>query len=96
RQTWSLVAEVGFYAVLPLLAPWVMRGELSVRLRRLVVVASLGVGWIVLVATGVVSAPWASTWLPGHLVWFAVGMGIAAVEPRVRRRGAAALTDAPG
>jgi peptidoglycan/LPS O-acetylase OafA/YrhL len=95
-QTWSLVAEVAFYAVLPFLAPWVRaRGRARVSAVRLALLSVVGLAWVALVAGGAITWPWASTWLPGHLLWFAVGMGLALLEgaPRASTRAARAVRD---
>jgi peptidoglycan/LPS O-acetylase OafA/YrhL len=95
-QTWSLCAEVAFYAVLPFLAPWVRaRGRSRAALARLGLLAVVGLSWTALVAAGVLPWAWASTWLPGHLLWFALGMGLALVEgaPRAGTGTALAMRD---
>jgi peptidoglycan/LPS O-acetylase OafA/YrhL len=90
-QTWSLCTEAAFYLVLPLVAAWlsvrVRSGQLRVRavaagLGGLVVVAWC---WTGLAAGGVLPGR-SSVWLPGHLDWFAVGIGLALVDRSVRDR----------
>jgi peptidoglycan/LPS O-acetylase OafA/YrhL len=85
-QTWSLCAEVAFYAALPLLAALVRR----VAARRgpdgewwaLAGLAAAGYGYIAVVR-GAGLPDRALLWLPGHLDWFAAGMAIAALWARV-------------
>ena len=76
-QTWSLCAELAFYAALPGLAALARRWEWP----TLIGCAALAYGWIVVVH--LVDAPQRSLlWLPGHLDWFAAGMAVAAVARR--------------
>ena len=76
-QTWSLVPEVAFYAVLPGLVWLARRWEWPV-LAGCVLVAY---GWIA--AVHLLDLPDRMLlWLPGHLDWFAVGMAVAAVARR--------------
>ena len=90
---WTLVIEVSFYLVLPLLA-WLLRSRAASIRRRL---ARQVVGLSVMFAAGLgvrVWALWSRTpgqgrigafqpflapdlWLPGYLDWFALGMGLA-------------------
>jgi peptidoglycan/LPS O-acetylase OafA/YrhL len=90
-QTWSLVPEVAFYAVLPGLARLARRWEWPV-------LAGCGVvayGWIT--AVHVLGLPdRLLLWLPGHLDWFAVGMAVAAVARRGVPGWLAQLAAAPG
>jgi peptidoglycan/LPS O-acetylase OafA/YrhL len=83
-QTWSLVAELTFYAVLPMFALgtlWLMRG-LDLRSwmwAQLVLLAGLG-GLSVLmdfVIFGPTPTPWISATAIGFWLWFACGMGLA-------------------
>lgn len=87
-QTWSLCTEVAFYAALPLLAPWVLRGWDTGLRRPMARLAALALlAWLVtlLAAGGVLPpGPVVGQWLPAHLDWFAVGMALAACEPAVR------------
>ncbi|HVQ95952.1 MAG TPA: acyltransferase [Mycobacteriales bacterium] len=85
-QTWSLCAEIAFYALLPVLArlvrrvaarhgpggEWWMLGGL----------AAAGFGYIAVVR-GAGLPDRALLWLPGHLDWFAAGMAVAALWARV-------------
>ena len=76
-QTWTLVPEVAFYAVLPGLVWLARRWEWPV-LAGCVLVAY---GWIA--AVHLLDLPDRTLlWLPGHLDWFAVGMAVAAVARR--------------
>ena len=90
---WTLVIEVSFYVVLPLLA-WLLRSRAASLRRRL---SRQMVGLSVMFAVGVgvrVWALWGRTpgqgrigefqpflapdgWLPGYLDWFALGMALA-------------------
>lgn len=85
-QTWSLCAEVAFYAVLPLLA-WLVR-RVAARYGpagewwTLAGLAALGYGYIGLVR-GAGLPDRALLWLPGHLDWFAAGMAVAALWARL-------------
>jgi peptidoglycan/LPS O-acetylase OafA/YrhL len=80
-QTWSLVAEAAFYVALPALAPWVCRRLGSSRpYLRLTLLGLVGLAWTAAAALGLFERPWASTWMPAHLLWFAVGMTLAVVE----------------
>jgi peptidoglycan/LPS O-acetylase OafA/YrhL len=73
-QTWTLVPEVAFYAVLPGLVWLARRWEWPV-LAGCVLVAY---GWIA--AVHLLDLPDRMLlWLPGHLDWFAVGMAVAAL-----------------
>lgn len=85
-QTWSLVTEVAFYVALPLLAPLLIRRSIKLSLVLLACVALITPVWIYLVKgpladsiTGVAIA-----WLPGHMDWFCIGMGLAVVETALR------------
>jgi peptidoglycan/LPS O-acetylase OafA/YrhL len=93
-QTWSLCTEMTFYLVLPLLAAgawrlagarWSVRGLLGV-LAGLVVVNLV---WLVVMhqLTGSVAASM-GLWLPGHLIWFAVGMAMAVASVHLSHRPA--------
>ena len=89
-QTWSLSTEVAFYLVLPLLAAPMARAAVTAAGRRRVVAwlaTACGLAWLwtALAAAHVLPA-WSGTWLPGHLDWFAVGLGLALAETRLRDR----------
>jgi len=89
-QTWSLCAEVGFYLVLPFLAPWALarnsRNPTRSCLRRCLSLAAIGWAWIIVFNIGGanVTSAGAGQWMPGHLDWFAVGIFIAATEKHIR------------
>lgn len=93
-QTWSLSAEVLFYALLPLAAPWLARRAPRARLRALAATAAAGLVCTAVVR-GVPGVPArAGYWLPLHLAWFAVGLALAVLTapdagptlaPRLRR-----------
>jgi peptidoglycan/LPS O-acetylase OafA/YrhL len=83
-QTWSLCAELAFYAVLPGLTALARRWEWPV----IAGCAMLGYGWIA--AVHLLGAPdRLLLWLPGHLDWFAAGMAVAVLA----RRGVPAWLD---
>jgi peptidoglycan/LPS O-acetylase OafA/YrhL len=85
-QTWSLCAEVAFYAVLPFLAllVWaaVRRWGAAAEWWTLLGLALGGYAYVG-VARGFGFADRSLLWLPGHLDWFAVGMGLAALWARI-------------
>jgi peptidoglycan/LPS O-acetylase OafA/YrhL len=90
-QTWSLCAELAFYAVLPGLVWLARRWEWPV-LAGCVLVAY---GWIA--GVHLLGAPdRLLLWLPGHLDWFAVGMAVAAVAHRETPSWPARLAAWPG
>jgi peptidoglycan/LPS O-acetylase OafA/YrhL len=77
-QMWTLVVEVSFYAVLPLLALVSLRGR--VLRRQAVLLAGLvGVtaGYVPLVRTLWPADRRPLLWLPAYLDWFALGMALA-------------------
>jgi peptidoglycan/LPS O-acetylase OafA/YrhL len=81
-QTWSLCAEVAFYALLPAIAWAVRRCGPAREGWALAALALLGYAYVAVVrAAGLPDR--ALLWLPGHLDWFAVGMGLAVVWVRV-------------
>jgi peptidoglycan/LPS O-acetylase OafA/YrhL len=85
-QTWSLCAEVAFYALLPVLA-WLVRVVVARRgptgeWWALGALAAAGFGYIAVVR-GAGLPDRALLWLPGHLDWFAAGMAIAALWARL-------------
>lgn len=86
-QTWSLVVEVAFYVVLPLLAVLACRPGPPQRVlrRQAALVAALvlaSASWSAAVLGGhlLPDAPSAQLWLPAYLDWFAVGMGVAVLH----------------
>ena len=87
-QTWSLCTEVLFYLLLPVAAVLVRRvpGP-AARIGLLGAVLAVNVAWTALAATDALPTL-ASTWLPGHAVWFAAGMLLAAVAEDAARRPA--------
>lgn len=92
---WTLCIEVTFYLVLPALAFALLalagRGPARRQVRVLVGGCSaLFVGGLLLHWWLALHEPIARYWLPGHLGWFAGGMGLAAVSA-----GAAAGVDPP-
>lgn len=84
-QMWSLSVEVTFYLLLPLLMA-VLIGRRTPNARRLTMLLALGtlVGcWWNLDLASWLDAHGAGTpqlWLPAHLTWFLVGIGMAAVH----------------
>ncbi|RYY50054.1 MAG: acyltransferase [Actinomycetales bacterium] len=86
-QMWSLVTEITFYAVLPLLM-LLLLGRRATRLRSdrvLAILAVLSVGSIVWTAaatrgTLLELGPWTSQALPASFAWFAVGIAFAVVD----------------
>jgi peptidoglycan/LPS O-acetylase OafA/YrhL len=87
-QTWSLCAEVAFYALLPVLAWAVRRCGPAREGWAIGALALLGYGYVAVVrAAGLPDR--ALLWLPGHLDWFAVGMGLAVGWARVALPAAA-------
>jgi peptidoglycan/LPS O-acetylase OafA/YrhL len=90
-QTWSLVPEVAFYAVLPGLVALARRWEWPV----LAGCALVAYAWIA--AVHLLDLPdRLLLWLPGHLDWFAVGMAVAAVARRGVPGWLGQLAAAPG
>jgi peptidoglycan/LPS O-acetylase OafA/YrhL len=87
-QTWSLCTEVAFYVLLPLVAPLISVSARTLTGRRRLVVALGGACVVAWIWTGLAAASHlpttASTWLPGHLDWFAVGIALAVVERQAR------------
>ena len=90
-QTWSLCTEVAFYLLLPVLAIMLAArrgrpGRAGTRFGAGLLVAMCGTawGWTALSAAGALPGR-SSTWLPGHLDWFAAGMGVALLEAALRR-----------
>jgi peptidoglycan/LPS O-acetylase OafA/YrhL len=96
-QTWSLCAEVAFYLLLPTIAWAVRRCGPAREGWALGGLALLGYGYVIVVrAAGLPDR--SLLWLPGHLDWFAVGMGLAVVWARVALPAAAVVPagGAPG
>jgi peptidoglycan/LPS O-acetylase OafA/YrhL len=94
-QTWSLVTEVAFYLLLPLLAPLVLgrRGRPLASRRPLLVLAALVGVNVAYLLIGHALDPEAKQplggWLPGLIAWFAVGMGLAQVRAWFEQPGSA-------
>lgn len=85
-QSWSLCTEVAFYAVLPLLAPLLVRGSARRSLIAIAAAAAVTPIWIMMCKEWFVDSmhPFAVVWLPGHMDWFCAGMALAVVERRMR------------
>lgn len=84
--TWSLVTEVAFYALLPLLALVVIRRSVPLTLGLLAALSATSYVYLWLI-----EGPWAGqmplfagVWLPARLDWFCVGMAVAVLESRIR------------
>lgn len=76
-QTWSLSAEIAFYAALPLAAPALARLRPRAQLWVLTWTAVAGL-MITALVRGVPGVPSrAGFWMPLHLAWFAAGMALA-------------------
>lgn len=85
-QTWSLVTEVAFYLLLPLLAMLLLRRR-SGPGRPLVIMAGAAVvtgGWIVLMGLGVLSLSLHTMWLPAYGLWFGAGLALASIHVSLR------------
>ncbi len=93
-QTWSLVAEVTFYALLPLYAlaaARLTRGASQARwlLRELGLLAALSAASVAAnMLAGSDPRGWVAGSLLGYGLWFALGMGFALVSVAVREGGA--------
>ncbi len=86
-QMWSLSVEVTFYLVLPLLMAVLIAGRRpsTRRIAILLAVGTLFSCWWNLGLASWLDAQGAGTpqlWLPAHLTWFLVGIGLAAVHVR--------------
>jgi len=85
-QLWTLVVEVSFYALLPLLARAVGgpgRGPDAVLRRQLVMIAGLfavGLAFNLLVSYTALTNSQALLWLPAYVDWFGAGMALAALS----------------
>jgi peptidoglycan/LPS O-acetylase OafA/YrhL len=92
-QTWSLCTEVAFYLALPLLAPLVLGRRGPFRPRRVVGVLGgllvLTIGWLFAAHLPALELRPASSWLPGQVGWFAVGMALAVARARLETGGPA-------
>jgi peptidoglycan/LPS O-acetylase OafA/YrhL len=93
-QTWSLATEVAFYLCLPLFAALLL-GRRAAGWRPGRILTGLAgfelvtLGWLTLVThQPELQVRAASTWLPGHLGWFAAGMALAVVQVDSTRDGA--------
>lgn len=78
-QMWSLATEVSFYIVLPLIAAAVFRGPATTaRVNRLLaglsVTPLVGAAWMAWATT---DGGGRTTWLPGFVGWFGLGIAIA-------------------
>ena len=84
--TWSLVTEVAFYAVLPLLALVLIRKSVPVSLALIAGVGATAYLYLFLIDGPFAGqAPmFAAVWLPARLDWFCVGMAVAVLEYRLR------------
>ncbi|WP_235174705.1 acyltransferase family protein [Tomitella biformata] len=102
-QMWSLAVEVAFYLVLPLIGWLIIVGLCRRRPRTGVAAAALtglialSVGWIVLTHSDWFYAAvpvdvTAQLWLPSFIGWFAGGMLLALLAPRIQGRGGVWLT----
>lgn len=102
-QMWSLAVEVSFYLVLPAIGWLVVVGLCRRRPRAGVAAAALtgliaaSLGWIVLTHSdwfydAVPVDITAQLWLPSFIGWFAGGMLLAVVAPRIQGRGGVWLT----
>lgn len=102
-QVWSLGTEVAFYAALPLIGLLLRRAG-TVR-RQLWLLGGLGVSGVVfsgLVHGGLLlDRQLAPQWLPAHLLWFSLGVGLAVLTTRAGQaspagRALTALASSPG
>ncbi|WP_046319914.1 acyltransferase [Mycobacterium sp. UM_Kg1] len=85
-QMWSLVVEVAFYVVLPLLAyltlVWLCRRQWrpGLLLAGLAAAAAITPLWLTLVHVTDFLPDGARLWLPGYLAWFVAGMVLAVLR----------------
>ncbi|NHA67244.1 acyltransferase family protein [Phycicoccus flavus] len=98
-QMWSLAVEVSFYVLLPGVAVLLVR--LAGPRRRLALLAVLGavtpLWWWLVRSAWSAAPPDTQYWLPGHLLWFVVGMALAVLavgreSGRTRRGDGVAAT----
>lgn len=84
--TWSLVTEVAFYAILPLLALVVIRRSVPVSLALIAGVGATAYVYLFLIGGPLAGQVpmFAGVWLPARLDWFCVGMAVAVLEGRLR------------
>ena len=108
-QMWTLTVELSFYALLPLMAAASLRrgGGLTAQLRRQSILlgglVAVELGYVgVVKGGGLTAADRGLLWLPAHLDWFAIGMGLAVascaihhpdLSPRSRLRGLNVVAD---
>lgn len=81
-QMWTLVVELSFYLVLPVLARISLRGRDPVAVLRRQAVLLLGLVAVTVTYVPVIRAVFPSNrqpllWLPAYLDWFALGMALA-------------------
>jgi len=103
-QTWSLAVEASFYLALPLLAhlaaPRDRRDEaaqLRAEARLLGALVAGALAWTLVVrTTGLLDERVAALWLPQHLDWFALGMGLAVLRAWHERGGRLRVLDQLG
>lgn len=100
-QTWSLVVEVGFYLLLPLLA-WTARPrrprtpdqQLRAEALLLGAMVAVALAWNLAVhGAGLGDERVTAVWLPGYLDWFALGMGLAVLRVWLDAGGRGRLAD---
>lgn len=88
-QMWSLVAEVAFYVVLPVLMWWVVRhGRFAPRRVWALVVAMVAttVVWIFFISDPLESSSRGTPglWLPAFASWFAAGIALALLQVQLQ------------
>ncbi len=79
-QLWSLSVEVTFYLVLPLFGAALARVPVRRRVPVLAGVGLASLAWGPLAAGLAVPGVEPKNWLPGHLLWFVVGMVLAELQ----------------